>query len=297
MKIWIFTFLFVSCGFAAFATQDKKTIKLELTSPTGNLSIVTVYFDQGISSLYNSSQDAAMVFTKVPGVPQFFGVTTDSVNCSILGFGDLSTTTVVPLGYEVGYDGLYTINKIELSNFDPTSIITLEDRTLGITKNLLTDFYQVNLDSGQIITGRFFIHVSTPVRFSSINSNCQNNGGKINVVPDSSIAWASCQLFNSKNYLLQTDTNLVGAVTFDSLKAGDYQLTFTYGQYTTTESFQVKGNFVTASIGTPAQPLYTGQDVVFSAITSNADQYICRSPEMQVLRLHLAQNRAKLRSG
>lgn len=276
MKTWIFTFLFFACGLSAFATQDKKTIKLRLQSPTGNLSDVTVYFDQGISELYNSKQDAIMVFSKVPGVPQFYGFTLDTVACSDMGYGDLSATTVVPLGFTVGFDGLYNISAIELDNFDSTSIITLEDRVAGTFTDLREDFYQVQLDSsstGNTGYGRFFIHVSYPVTFSSVNSNCQNSAGKINVVADSSVTWNTCQLVNAANQVLVTDSNVNSAIQFDSLQAGNYQVVFTYGQYTATRSMQINGNFVTASIGTPTETIYTNEDVVFNAITTNANQY------------------------
>ncbi len=230
MKTWIFTLLFFSYGFTAFATQDKKTIKLRLQSPTGNLSDVTVYFDEGISPFYNSKQDAIMVFSKVPGVPQFYAYSMDTVACSILGYGDLSTTTIVPLGYQVGYDGTYNISAIEMDNFDPTSVITLEDRKLGKFIDLRENFDQVMLDSSDPGTNRFFIHISTPVIFNTVNSNCQNNAGQVSAVADTSIIWSTCQLFNSSNQLLATDSSVTGAILFDSLQAGNYQVVFTYNQ-------------------------------------------------------------------
>jgi PKD repeat protein len=273
MKTWIFTLLFFSCGLSAFATQNKKTIKLRLQSPTGNLSDATVYFDNGISPFYNSSQDAIMVFSKVPGIPQLYAYSQDNTACSILGAGDFSSTEVVRLGYMVGFGGTYNISAIEMDNFDPTSVITLEDRKLGKFIDLRENFDQVYLDSSDTGSNRFFIHVSTPAVINTVNSNCQNNGGKINVAVDSSIIWNVCQLYNSSNQLLATDSNLNSAVTFDSLQAGNYQVVFTYNQYTTTKSMQINGNFVVASIGTPVQTIYTTEDVVFNAIATNANQY------------------------
>src|SRR4051812_47071237 len=127
MKTLTFTLLFAILATSAFATQYKKTVKLRLQSPTGNVDDVTMYFDQGISPQYNSQADAAKVFATVPGVPQIFSMTSDNVPCSINGCGTLSNAQVVEVGYKVGYNGLYNITAALIDNFDPTSIIRLQD--------------------------------------------------------------------------------------------------------------------------------------------------------------------------
>src|ERR1017187_5148495 len=101
MKSLICTLFFFVLASSVFATQDKKTLKLRLQSPSGNLCDATLYFDNGISPLYDVHQDAQMVFNNVPGVPEFYSFTADNVPCSINGCGTLSVPATVAFGYHV----------------------------------------------------------------------------------------------------------------------------------------------------------------------------------------------------
>jgi PKD repeat protein len=256
-----------------FATQNEKMLKLRLQSPTGNISDAAIYFDQNINPSYDINEDAEMVFNNLEAFPELYSMTTDKVPCSINGAGDLSTTAVVALGYHVGFPGTYNLSATLLDDFDATSVIQLEDRQLGIIVDLRENFYQVQLDSNGFNDDRFFIHVSTPVQFSSTPSNCSNNGGEIFVTPDTTIHWNLCQLYNADNVAVATEDSISGPFTFSSLPAGNYKVIFTYNQYTTTHNFQLAGNFVVASIASPSNSIYTDESVVFNALTTNASEY------------------------
>ena len=273
MRVSIFTLLFLTLATGVFASQNKKTLKLRLQSQTGNLDDATIYFDDGISPSYSPLQDAKMIFSNVPGVPEIYSFTTDKTPCSINGAGTLSSTAVVSLGYRVNADGLYNMSAIQFDNFNPTSIVTLEDRKLGVFIDLRQSFYQVQLTSNDTTFGRFFIHVSFPVLYSSTPSNCANNGGTINLTTDSTIVWASCQLYNDSNQLIAVDSNVNGTIKFKNLAAGNYYTLFTYNQYTAVQNFHLGGNYVVASIGIPQQPIFTLENVTFNGICTNANHY------------------------
>ena len=274
MKTLTFTLLLAIIATSAFATQNKKTVKLRIQSPSGNVDDATMYFDQGITPSYNIHADAAKVFANVPGVPEIFSMTSDNVPCSINGCGTLSNATTVIVGYKVGYNGLYTITASLIDNFDPTSIIRLMDKKLGVTIDLRQNFYQAMLDTTDSATGRFFLTISAPAQYSSSPSNCANTGGQISATLDSTITWDLCQLYDVNNVLIASDTNVNSAVAFNGLSAGDYSVKFTYtNQYTATNNFHLNGNFIIASIGTPQQIIYVNEDVVFDALVTNASQF------------------------
>jgi hypothetical protein len=274
MRALIFTLIFCVATAGAFASQNKKTVKLRLQSPAGNLCDVTVYFDNGITPIYNSHQDAEMVFNNVAGVPEIWALTQDSVPCSVLGAGDLSTSELVQFGYIAGVNGMYNLSAILLDNFDPTSIVQLEDRKLKVMVDLRQNFYQVQLDTNDAPTGRFYLHVSYPSAFTSTPSNCANNAGRIDITTDPTIKWNSIQLFNDSNTLVATDTSVQGAaVDFNNLSSGTYHVQFNFNQYTYINSFTLAGDYVITNITTPAGNIYTNEAVVFSANSTNANSY------------------------
>jgi len=273
MKALTFTLLFFTFSTLAFATSDKKTLTLTLESPDGNNAQTTIYFDQGITPSYDVHEDAKYVFSNITGIPELYSYTLDKMACSINGAGTLQSTEVISLGYHVSGPGNYTIRTTQAENFDPTTIIRLVDNKTGDTLDLRENFYQGQLDSNDITTNRFQVLVSSPVQYTSTNSNCSNSGGTITITPDSSITWAQVQLLDSSNNIIQTYTNVEGSLTFIGLAEGSYHVVYTYNQYTATNYFYLKGNFVVAQIGVPSQPIYTYQDVIFSAITTNANEF------------------------
>jgi len=273
MKAVTFTFLFLAFTSGLFASNERKTLTLRLQSPNGNSASTTVYFDEGITPSYDVHEDAAMVFSNIPSIPEFYSFTLDKVACSTNGCGTLQTTEQVALGYTVGAPGNYTISASLVDNFDPTSIIKLYDSRLGITTDLRENFYQVNIDSNDLQDNRFILEISSAVQYTSQPSNCANTGGSITITPDSSITWDLCQLIDSANQVLQTYNNVTGQITFTGLAAGTYQVVYTYNQYSATNVFFLNGNYVTASIGTPSEPIFVNQDVVFDALTTNSVNY------------------------
>ena len=273
MKALTFTFLFFAFSSTLFASVEKKTLKLRLRAPSGNTDETTLYFDQGITPIYNIHQDAAYVFSNLPGIPEIYSLTADKHACSINGIGTLDTARSIYLGYHVGYPGIYTISASLIDNFDPTSIIRLIDNQTGDTLDLLENFYQVQLDSSDFTYNRFQVLISSSVQYSSVNSNCANTGGSITISPDPTITWTLCQLIDSANNVVQTYTNINGPLTFSGLAQGSYHVVYTYNQYTATNSFYLSGNFVVAGIGVPSQQIYTYRDVTFDALTTNANQF------------------------
>jgi PKD repeat protein len=273
MRSIFFTLLALSISTGLFATLDKKQVKIRITNPSGNIDETLIYLDQGISPHYNFPEDAQKILSNVPGVPVIFSITSDNYHCSINGFSTFTSSEIIPIGVTVDADGVYSLSSSLIDNFDETSIIQLEDRTLGVMHDLRTGAYSVLINITDAQTGRFFIHASKAATFSSTNADCTNNNGTISLDTDHSIVWDFINLYDLNNNLIQTYTNATGELTYNSLASGEYNLVFSRNNYNVTKSFTITGNYVVANINASALHVLTDQLVDFHAITTNANQY------------------------
>lgn len=273
MRFLTFTFLFSLLCVSTYASQDKKTVKIRIQSQQGNLDETTVYFDQGISADYQYQQDAEKVFSGVAGVPVIYSVTSDNRKCSINGYGTLGAAETVSLGVSVDRSGQYNLTATLLDNFNPTSIITLEDRQVGRSIDLRTNFYPVFIDSGAAAEGRFFIHVSYPASYSSTIAGCTNDDGTLTINTDPSVTWGKYELYDSQNNLITDTSDVNTSITFTGLAEGDYRMVRTRGAYQTSQDYHVDGTMIQASIGASVVQAEVYQNISFSANAVNANHY------------------------
>lgn len=273
MRIFTTILLLFALSVSAFASQNKKQVKLRIQASTGNLDETSVYFDQGINNTYNYQEDAQKVLSGVAGVPVIYSVTSDNVHCSINGYSELVNTEEVTIGVSVDVSATYNITCPLLDNFNPTSIITLEDRQIGRFIDLRTNFYQVFLDSGATAEGRFYLHVSYPSAISSTVAGCSNDDAQISVVTDTSITWDAYELYDAANNLITSYNNVHSTVHFTGLAQGTYHFVCKYGAYNTTQEIQVNGNFLQAGINASATQVATYENISFSAVANNANHF------------------------
>lgn len=273
MRVLTFTLLFAAFSANLFATQDKKTLKIQLQAQGGNLDQTIIYFDQSIQPVYNYQEDAQKVFSGVAGKPELFSVSSDNVKLSNNGFGTLSNTEVVALGFDVDATGTYTISASQIDNFDPTSIIRLEDAQSGNFTDLRQSGMQVSLNDNDPQTGRFFLHITRPSTFGSVNSGCQNNDGKLTADFDNSVQWTLVNLYDAFNNQIGSYSNINGQFDFTSLSEGDYRMVMAYGNYTTTKDFHVSSNYVVADITASAVIAETWEEINFYSNATNSNQF------------------------
>lgn len=273
MKYLIFTFLFAMLATTAFASQNKAQVVIRLQAPNGNIDEATLYFDNGINPVYVYQEDAQKVFSGVAGVPALFSLSSDSVDCSINGYGASTTTQEIALGYDVDADGLYDISTPLLDNLAATSIIRLEDRLLGTFTDLRQSKYTAQLLANDSATGRFYVHVSAPVQATLNNAGCANDNGVITVAPDNSVTWTSCTLLDAFNNQVATFNNVNAPISFDQLGEGTYYMVYAFGNYTATQEFQVNGHFVVTNITASKTSVEVGEMIDFTAAASNAHDF------------------------
>ncbi len=273
MKYATFTLVLALFATNLFASQNKAQVVVRIQAQSGNIDEAALYFDQGIVSTYASQEDAQKVYSGVAGVPVIYSLTSDQVDCSINGYGPVSATQVVELGYDVDVDGYYDISAPVLDNVDPTSIVRLEDRLLGTYTDLRMSKYNVYLQDTDPSTGRFFVHVSTPVQVAVTNAGCANNDGTLQVTQDNSVAWTACKLFDAFNNEVAGYNNITGQFNFNALGAGDYYMLYVFGNYSTTKTFRVTGHYVVANITASAVNVEVYEPITFHASASNSSIY------------------------
>lgn len=269
----VFLLLFV-CILQGFSTAGKKQATLRLTdSTTVIFDETTIYLDLG-SPQYLYPEDGQKVFDTSSSAPSFYSVSTDQVYCFSNSYGSLVAGTVVPLGFKVVSGGTFIISPQLLDNFDPTSIIRLEDRATGVFHDLRRGSYRFTLAQATTDNGRFYLHVSYPTSITGIDAGCANNDGSISIVQDGSIQWSSCILYDNNYTQLAVYNNITGSFAFNSLPFGSYNVVFIYGQYSTPIAVNVAGRSVTANASSSVVNATVGQPIQFFASAVNATDYV-----------------------
>jgi hypothetical protein len=257
----------------AFASPDKKQVKIRIQAQTGNLDETTVYFDYGVVPDFKAQEDMQKSLNHLLGVPVIYSLSKDNQKLMNNGFSVLNKSEVVPLGVMVDSDGVYNISSNFIDKFDATSVIRLEDRANSVFTDLRTNIYQANILASEPAEGRFFLHVSYPVEFVPAPSGCDNNDGTILVETENTIQWTLCDLYDANNVQRGTYTNVNGTFDFTGLEEGDYYMVFVFNNYTTTKQFHINTHAISAEIDIAKVNAYTGEELNFHSITKNATHF------------------------
>lgn len=273
MFAWLLLF-FLSLPVLSQAANNKKQVKLIIRDNSSGLSDeATIYFDNGSSLQYIFSEDAKKVFNPTPLVPQIYSLTSDSIPCLLNSYGNFSGPATVRLGVKVDTAGEYGIYLNMLDNFDPTSLVLLEDKQTGQLHDLRGSYYHFSLSSAQLIPDRFVLHISYPAIIAKSDADCNNLGGSISITQDTSIAWTTCTAFDSVGFPMGSYNNINGNFSFNTLPEGNYGIVFTYNSYSTTKYVYVAGNKVSVFISASPYTATTGQVVHFYSSASNTVYY------------------------
>ncbi len=268
------TFLLVLLSSLLFAGVGKKQVKLIVqNNATGFSDETTVYLDYGTSSAYNFQEDAPKSFNPSNIVPQIYTLTSDSVACLINGYGAFVSAVQISVGIKTDTSGVFSVFPSLLDNFDNASIIRLEDKVTGNFYDLRGNAYQFTSAQGQLITGRFVLHISYAPIISTSDADCNNWGGSIEVVQDSSITWNSCNVYDSVGLLMASYPAVTGSFTFSYLPEGNYNVRFVYNDYIVYKQVYVKGHRIGVNITASAYYALVGQIIQLFSSVSNASYY------------------------
>ncbi len=258
-----------------FGNTAKKQIRVRIIDSLSTVYDETnIYLDLGSTSAYIYPEDGQKIVDTSSGAPYIYSYSSDGVPCFSNSYGNFSQSVIIPLGFRVGAAGTFQFVPTMLDNFDGTTIIRLEDRTLGIFYDLRQGGFTLNFNQALTDNGRFFVHVSYPTQISLIDAGCNNDNGMINLTQDNDISWNVCALYDDNMNLLSSYTNINGAFDFSSLTEGNYNLLFGYGVYTFIKPVILSGHQVLVNAG--ASKYYAGVNEIinFSVLATNTSRYI-----------------------
>lgn len=258
----------------AYCDGVEKQIRLMLQDTVSGMSDETdVYLDLGIGPYYVPVQDAEKKFDTIEAVPQIWAMTIDSVPCYSYGYGNFTKSIVITLGFRVAGGSVYSFIPEVLSNFDPTTIILLEDRATRVFHDLRQGPYTVAIDSADNSENRFYLHISYPPAVTDVPAGCTNDNGAITIDEDSTIVWSACQLYDSTMNFITAYSEVSGNFNFSGLTAGNYNLAFIYGIYSAITPINITGNQIIASISASSQTVQVGDTINFYSSATNTSNY------------------------
>ncbi len=243
-------------------------------SASGMASVTQIGFQVGASPLFVSPEDVAFVLQSPDNTPQIYSFTQDNVACSSNDYGGFNNSTILRLGLAISDSGTFTFSKQLYSNFDPASMLILEDRQLNVFTDLRQSTYKISINQIGEINSRFYLHISYPPTLASSPAGCLNNDGIIMVTEDSSIVWSAIRVFDSASVMIAIDTNITGSFTFTGLPGGNYRVEFDYSVYTPQQNVFVDQHLLVAGLNVSNNHDFVMQNIQFYTAASNATQYV-----------------------
>ena len=253
-----------------YALNANQLTIVAANNSTGLLDQTTIGFDLAATDTFDAQIDA----DKMPGALSRH--TIYSVNhgkwLSKNILNSIASTSTVPVGFEPGATGTYTLTFNGLNTFDPTSYITLEDTRLNTFTNVRNGSYTFTADSADG-WNRFVLHFTPAAVINTTAATCSTSG-TINIQQPGTANW---------NYTLTDDANAIvtsGTVNQSQqvtvgVPAGTYTLTLVdTNNYSVVKTIFVTGaESISADFQLSATVAQVNQSISLNASAVNASTY------------------------
>ncbi len=236
---------------------------------TGLLDVTTVAFNTNATVDYDNDFDGL----KMAGAfnrHTLFSYTSDTAQWYCLNTLPPATQpTRVPVGFEPGVTGNYTLSFEGLASFDVTSYIMLEDTKLHVMHNIRQGDYSFSsavTDSRY----RFVLHFTPAIQLNTLNAGCETYGA-IELAQQGPASWVVSVNDIQGNNIGNGALSAVSPFQL-SVPTGVYQITLvdTSG-YTVVKNVQVNGvQTIAAAMTADKNTVETAEDVTFASATANA---------------------------
>jgi len=180
-----------------FYAQSANRLNIIATNANNGLQDqTTVAFNVAATADFDPQFDAE----KLPGALNRHTIytTNGSTWMAVNVLPDISSVNTIPMGFEPGANGMYSLNFNGLSTFDPTVYIYLEDQKNHIMYNVRNGDYAFTADSADA-WNRFVLHFSPPAQITSVDAGC-TTPGNIQITQAGTASW---------NYTLTDGNNTV----------------------------------------------------------------------------------------
>ncbi len=244
--------------------SNEQLVVTAANDATGLLDVTTVAFNVNATTDYDNDLDGL----KMAGALNrhtLFSYTSDTAQWYCLNTLPLPMQpTRVPVGFEPGINGNYTLSFNGLTSFDPTSYIMLEDTKLHVMHNVRQGDYSFS-SSATDSRYRFVLHFTAAVEVSTLNAGCETYGA-IELAQEGTAAWIVSVNDIQGNNIGNGALSAVSPFHL-SVPAGVYQVTLVDSSgYTVVKNVQVNGvQAIAASITADKITAETGEDINFNA--------------------------------
>jgi PKD repeat protein len=196
---------------------------------------------------------------------------------AIQAWPTLTNERVIDIGTVNTVAGTSTISMNLFENFDPTTVVYLEDTELGVFHNLTQNGNYTFENSG--LNGesvRFRLHFRAPIGVSSVMDCSGTESGKI-LVGNPNTTPVAVELKNANNEVVATAAPFVGEHEFVNLVSGNYSLEMTYtdgGAVTRTTAVENNGMTTPASFIASATSVSIADAIIeFQGNAQGATEY------------------------
>jgi hypothetical protein len=246
--------------------QISSLLRMQLIGGAGADEFV-LYFDPSATDNYDVNYDAIKFLSETAGIPNIY-TNIDSLKVSINVLNALNQDMVIPMGIVAKTAGNYQVNVLEQASFAPTSMLYLEDRTLGIWSDLRSNNqYNVSLPVGEH-NGRFFLHFRPAVDVQVANETCQQSDGSVAISNTSVDQQWNASLLNTAGEVVAQSSG--ANITFNNLSDGSYTLRLVDANgYSVEQMVTVEAGInVSAAIAPLTSSHYYTTDVVEASVQS-----------------------------
>lgn len=182
---------------------------------------------------------------------------------------DIETTSTIPVGFEPGANGNYTLSFDGTNTFDPTSYVMLEDKKLNVWHDVRNGNYSFSA-SATDNWERFVLHFTPAAKFNTSDATCQAQG-QISITQPGTANW-SYTIMNAGNVVVSSGSLNNNNSIATTVAPGVYTVTLVDNNgYTVVKNVQVGGvSAVNATMLASTSVVQQGDDITFTNTTANA---------------------------
>lgn len=229
-----------------------------------------IAFGSNFTAGFDAQYDAHKLMSKV-GQPSLY-INDSGSNLSIYAQPSIEQTQIVPLYLAAGADGTFSLD-FDMSEFDPTAIIYLEDLQNGTMQNLWLNNSYSFVAKAADDADRFALHFYPALQVSTTDQTCAGNDGAVAMLQLGDTEW-NYSLLDANGNVVDANAQLNGTHVAANLVAGTYQMQLTHSSgYNVTRSITVAGAAMVAADFESVLTTEIGEIISFNNVSAGATTY------------------------
>lgn len=235
-------------------------------------------FGRNFTNGFDRDYDARKLMSRAGQPSIYTGM--DTGKMAINALETYVNVRTIPVGFDAGATGTFTITFQNLNTFDPTALVFFEDLKLHTLQNVLKDSTYTFVADANDDPNRFQLHFVPKAEVTATPQGCINEDGTILVdlgqynVNNTTIVWDNLQLADQNGQIVQNINNASGVIALDNLADGSYYVNLNIGGYQVSLPVTVSTlSRVTANFTASATTVNVGDRVVFTDASTGAVNY------------------------